>query len=251
MSKLVVSENSVLERLYFADLYAREDAIVHPSGHTFHWIVRQTSNNSSMKTNSSNNATSQDKVSDGPRRSDTGSNEAELNESETGTNENLKYNSRVARQSNAGRPVQIKEMDLPHSITMPETLPRKGKAPNESFAQTAAGAKPETTVVEHKVVNNAEDDVDNILPKLFAPVNTGVSVGSVSKSLSSPQSEREILQEAIRRKLLSQELLKFLREDNGTFFITGKAGSGKSTLMSEFIWLAQPSQQLQYVEYNL
>ena len=106
-------------------------------------------------------------------------------------------------------------------------------------------------MVEHKVVNNAEDDVDNILPKLFAPVNTGVSVGSVSKSLSPPQSEREILQEAIRRKLLSQELLKFLREDNGTFFITGKAGSGKSTLMSEFIWHAQPSQQLQYVEYNL
>ncbi|KAL7624231.1 hypothetical protein AAE478_005790 [Parahypoxylon ruwenzoriense] len=44
--------------------------------------------------------------------------------------------------------------------------------------------------------------------------------------------------ESHRREQLSQDLFRFLREENGTFLVSGKAGSGKSTLMTSRLTFA-------------
>lgn len=235
MSELAVSENSVLERLYFIDLYAREDSVADPSGHTFSWIVGQPTN-SSFKSTSSRSTDGQDGISDTSEVSGAGEGrEVELEDMEHDTNDTLKDDIEITHPIDMEKPLETGDGDFPESVTLLETPPINRPGSHEDSGETA-GVTLGTAATESEVANVADDVAGQLSLKAASDsIHSTVTQDYDSASMKSHVPRTYISPgERSRREELSQELLKFLREDNGTFFISGKAGSGKSTLMSKF-----------------
>ncbi|KAI1881711.1 hypothetical protein JX265_000537 [Neoarthrinium moseri] len=222
MSESAVQENSVLERLYFADLYSREDAVADPSEHTFHWILGQALDiNSAAETTSIDGDT--EKQNDAHVRGDDGHEENKAMEQISDTV--------GAKDITSDNPQTGLEKHDHDDISMPAI---NHLAVDEPHSETPNDRALGTSLPESGKIDDTQQFTDGssqVATATSRPPSPQPASGAGLDNSISIHDSPERAEEESRRGQLSQDFLKFLREDNGTFFISGKAGSGKSTLM--------------------
>ncbi|KAI5864372.1 hypothetical protein GGS23DRAFT_496621 [Durotheca rogersii] len=207
LSETVTQENIVLERLYFDDMYAREDSVANPSDGTYNWIIGEASENIPVSVAGSGAGTS---------GSDDDYNRESAGDSREGHREEL-----MNGATTDAAPVEsVSNVKSDTDIELPKIEAK----PGADFKTKDDVLIDKTPPDQNKVSKGGQGEYTEGVAK----ESDGTNAAPIQKP--SAMSWVDDI-EGPQRRQLSRRLLQFLREGNGTFFVSGKAGSGKSTLM--------------------
>jgi len=213
ISNSISRENLCLKRLYFDSMHRREDSVEDPQGGSFGWML------------------------EGPEDEDESENEEEplvyLQQARSLYSTSSISSSDSTETDHDNDLASQGVANGLHKVHIQNCIVVTNYSSSPSAAQSDSGDEENRILDLHDTFDhdeNSEESDFEVYPA--SDIEDILDSDSINtSSLHSPKLAKIDAEELKRRFEISKSFISFLRKDHGVFFITGKPGSGKSTLM--------------------